>query len=161
MVEYASTLKLTSKGGKMESAVNSLFPEILPGKANFDIFDETLEIYKLREEVLTRLTFIENNDDGSFWWQDKDLIGIFNTLYTSGIILLPRDPVDRLRWIALLCVEISNYEEFDCGNIILPVDFLPAEIFELYEEVYPENIVEGVKKIRKQLAEQGWESMTF
>lgn len=143
----------------MESAVNSMFAVVFPGKSNYEVFNDALEIYMLREQVLAKLLQIEMSDTGDFWWQDKELMGIFDLLYKSGVILLPTNPAERLRWIALLCVEISNYEEFDCGNVILPIDFLPDEMLELFEDAYGAKLIEEVIKTRKQLVEQGWESL--
>ena len=70
------------------------------------------------------------------------------------VVFLPRDPVERLRWIALLCVAMSNIEGFPCGNLVLPVGFLPEDMMEIYEEVYSPDVIEEVEKIRKQMAER-------
>jgi len=143
----------------MDSATNSLFSRINPDKENSDIFTETVEIYKLREEIIARLTLLEENDFGLFWWQDLKIMEIFKMLFESGIILLPRNPVERLRWIALLCIEMSNYQEFDCGNVVLPLDFLPDEMLEIFEDCYTLGIVTDVKDIRKRLTELGWNAV--
>jgi len=139
----------------VDSAVNTLFSEISPGKLNSEILAETLVIDKLREEVVRRLTQIEKLDLG-FWWQDKDLMEMFNSVFKSGCIILPKDPVERLRWIALLCVEMSNTEGFDCGNIVIPLDFLPLEMMVLFEDLYGVDVLESVIEIREKVAEQGW-----
>jgi hypothetical protein len=68
-------------------------------------------------------------------------------------------PVERLRWIALLCVAMSNLEDFSCGNLVLPVDFLPDDMLVLYEDVYSVGVLEEVAKIRKQLEELGWKTV--
>jgi len=155
-----STFTLHDKlEAQMESAVNSLFSPIMPGKQNAEILAEALEVEKLREEVVDRLSQIEAQDQGHFWWQDHKLMDIFRTVYESGCILLPIDPVERLRWIALLCVDMSSIEGFSCGNLVLPVDFLPDDMMVLFEEVYSVGVMEEVEKIRKQLAEGGWKSI--
>ena len=143
----------------MESAVNHMFLPILPGKLNSEVLAEALDIERLREEVVGRLSQIEKEDRGHFWWQDNELMDIFKTVYQSGCIQLPTDPVEKLRWIALLCVAMSNIEGFSCGNLILQVDFLPDDMLELYENAYSVDIFEEVAKLRKQLAEQGWMSV--
>lgn len=141
----------------MDSEVNDFFQRVLVEKENHQIFNETLEIVRLREYVIEMLTRIEETDSG-FWWTDNDLMEMFDSLYTSGCIILPRDPVERLRWIALLCIEISEIEGFDCGNIVLPPDFLPEAMFGIYEDVYGVGVIEEIKKIRERLAKQGWEA---
>lgn len=143
----------------MESAVNSMFSPLLPGKKNSEILAETLDIDRLREDVVKRLTKIVELDEGQFWWQDNELMEIFKAVYKSGCVLLPLDPVERLKWIALLCVAMSNIEGFACGNLVLPIDFLPEDMFEVYEDVYGVDVIEEVEKIRKQLAEQGWRAI--
>ena len=142
----------------MESAVNSMFSPIFSNKPNSEVLAETLDIDKLREAVVARLAEIEKEDRGHYWWEDKPLMDLIQTVYQSGCILLPTDSVERLRWIALLCVAMSNIEDFSCGNLVLPVDFLPDDMMELYEDVYGLDVIEEVVKIRKQLAEWGWKS---
>ncbi|NCP47386.1 hypothetical protein COT86_03925 [Candidatus Collierbacteria bacterium CG10_big_fil_rev_8_21_14_0_10_43_36] len=49
---------------------------------------------------------------------------------------------------------MSNIEGFPCGNLVLPVGFLPEDMMEIYEEVYSPDVIEEVEKIRKQMAER-------
>lgn len=143
----------------MDSAANSFFSVIMPGKENRDFFDEAIVIEKLRKEVVSRLIEIEKQGDNPFWWQDKPLMDLFATVYESGCITLPMDPVERLMWTALLCVEMSNRENFDCGNIVIPPDFLPVELLVIYEDEYSAEIIEEVFEIRRQLEKNGWEAV--
>ncbi len=142
----------------MNSLVNDV-EKVDPQKENAEVFEETLALEELRKEVIERLEWIEKNDTGQFWWEDKPLINLFMTLYKCGCILLPKKPVERLRWIALLCLEISNLEEFDCGNIIIPLDFLPDSLLFVFEEPYGRAVMEGVLNLREQLSTLGWEAV--
>ncbi|EKD52677.1 MAG: hypothetical protein ACD_61C00275G0006 [uncultured bacterium] len=143
----------------MDSAVNSLFSEVLPGKKNSEVFNETCDIDCLREEVVARLAKIEEDDSCQYWWQDKQLRNIFESVYKSGCILLPRDAVERLRWIAILCLQMSKIEGFSCGNVIIPPDFLPDDMMEMWVDVYGLDVVGQIAMIRMDLAKQGWEAI--
>ncbi len=143
----------------MDPEVDTFFEKVLPERENSELFRETLQMAQLREEVIKNLTRFEAEDFGHFWWQDKELMGLFEELYKSGCITLPKNPVDRLRWIALLCVEISKTEGFSWGNVIIPPDYLPDEMVEIYERVYGSDVIEEVIKIREQLKERGWEAI--
>lgn len=142
----------------MDSIVSLIFSVVLPGKENIEVFNEALEIEKLREEVVARLINLEKEDLGRFWWEDKALMNLFETVYKSGCILLPKDPVERLRWIALLCIEMSKKEDFSYGNIIIPPDYLPDEMVEIYEQVYGSDVIEEVIDIRSRLLKNGWKA---
>lgn len=142
----------------MNSLVNDV-ERVDPQKENVDVFEEALALEELRKEVVKRLIWIEKNYTGQFWWEDKPLMNLFLTLYKSGCIQLPQKPVDRLRWIALLCLEISNLEGFDCGNIIIPLDFLPDSLLFVFEEPYGRAVMESVLNLRDQLSTLGWEAV--
>lgn len=147
-----------NKGERMSSFVNSM-EKVDPYRENAEIFNQTLEIEELRKEVVKRLDWIENNDNCGFWWEDKSLMNLFLTLYQSGCISLPKNPVERFRWIARLCLEMSNLEEFDCGNIILPLDFLPESRLVIFEELYDPAVMESVLNLRRRLEIEGWDSV--
>lgn len=142
----------------MDSEVNIFFEQVLAEKENSELLNEALQIAQLREEVIKNLTRFVAEDEGHFWWQDKELMGIFEELYKGGCITLPKNPVDRLRWTALLCIEISKMEGFSWGNVIIRPDYLPDEMVEIYERVYGTDVIEEVFKIREQLREKGWEA---
>ncbi len=93
------------------------------------------------------------------WWSDKELIQLFMDLYKSGCILLPKDGVERIRWIALLCLEFSSNYGFDCSGIILPFDFLTEDMFEVFEGVYPAYIEREVRNLRKKITDESWNSV--
>lgn len=143
----------------MKSGLNDFFPLIVDGKGNGEVMDEAVAMLFLRESVVLCLSRIEKDDLGRFWWEDKELMKIFRDLYSAGVLPLPKDPVDRLRWIALVCVECCSEEGFAWGNIIIPLDFLPIEEFELFEDGYSQDMVEEVLALRKKLSELGWEKV--
>lgn len=143
----------------MDSEANTYFDKLLPEKENSEIFNEALQITEFREAVVKNLTRFEAEDVGHFWWQDKGLMSLFEELYKGGCITLPKNPVDRLRWVALLCIEISKLEGFSWGNVVIPPDYLPEEMVEMYERVYGSDVIEEVILIREQLREKGWESV--
>lgn len=158
-LEYNTKNKNLKNGGKMLSALNDFFPQIVQGKSNGEVMDDATDMLFLRESVVLCLSRIESEDLGHFWWQDKELMKIFDDLYTAGVLPLPKDPVDRLRWIALVCVECSKEEGFACGDVIIPLDFLPPEMFFVFEDGYSQDIVEEVLALRKKLSELGWEKV--
>lgn len=142
----------------MESMIND-FERIEEGKENIVVFDETLESAELRKEVVERLIRFENSDELQFWWEDRPLLDIFMNLYRAGCISLPQDPVERFRWIALLCQEMSNEEGFDTSEIILVLDFLPEELMLLFEETYGTAVLENALDIRGRLSLEGWQAV--
>jgi len=141
----------------MNPAANIYFPRILADKKNSAVLQEAVEIDGLREEVVACLERIEKEDAGEPWWKGTQLMSIFEAVFQSGCILLPRDPVQRLRWIALLCVEISKREGFSCGNIIIAPDYVPDKELGLYEDIYGISVIEDIKDIRRKLSQVGWD----
>ena len=135
------------------------FARVIPNRTNLEVFNEAMSIHQLGDEVVERLIWIEENDPGYYWWEDKQLMQLFEDLYVSGCILLPRDPVDRLRWSALLCVEFSKIYEFTCGNVVLPPDYLPDEQISTWEEYYGSDVIETIISVRKELREKGWDAV--
>jgi len=142
----------------MDSALMNSFSRILRDKENEALLQEALEIDKLREEVVSRLSWLEENDNGDFWWEDEVLMDIFESLYKSGCIYLPRNDVEKLRWIALLSVEICKIEGFSYGNLIIPPDYLPDSEITLFEDRYGVSVIEAVVKLRKDLSSRGWDA---
>ena len=118
---------------------------------------DTVGIEKLGKHVIARLDAVAKEDKG-FWWNDKELFSTFDHLFTTGVILLPLDVIDRVRWIALVCIGVSSKEGYSCGNVIVPVDYLPEE--ELYTQtIYNEHFLEQVMNFRRKVAKQGWKSL--
>lgn len=142
-----------------DSFSNTLFTKILPSKENEELFREAIEIQQLGDEVVERLRWIQLNIEGYLWWNDKKLIGIFTELYKSGCIVLPRYGAERIRWIALLCLEFSNIYSFDAQGIITPFDFLTEDMFAIFQDMYPKSVIKEVKELRGRLDDQGWEAV--
>lgn len=139
--------------------INESFPIVLSGRDNMDVFNEALEIQKFGDEVIERLRWIEENDPGYSWWEDKELMELFNSLYRCGCILLPREGVDRLRWIALLCIEFSNIYDFSCGNLVIAPDYVEDYELENWNDIYGTDVIEKVIDIRSKVKESGWEAI--
>jgi len=140
----------------MDSFLNTSFPKIVEDKTNAEVMAGLVGSVYFREVVVKHLERIENEDLGHFWWEDKVLMSFFEELFKAGVLLLPSDPVDRIRWIALACVEASNMEDFSCGNIIIPFDFLPVDMFEIFEADFGTKIMDAVIEFRESLAKKGW-----
>ena len=141
----------------MDDVAMMYFPVVVPGKENSEVMFEAVKLDLLRESVVLALKKIETEDLGHRWWEDSELMKIFGDLYKAGVIPLPVNPVDRLRWIALLCIEICVVEEFSWGNVLVPMDYIPYEKFELYEGRYSMSVFIEILKIRERLAGVGWQ----
>ncbi len=144
---------------RISSAVDSFFPIVVPGKENSMVFEEMLEIVSLRHSVVEHLKRIGKTAVNNFWWNDFKLIKLFNDLYKAGIIPMPIDPVDRIRWISLICLECANDSDFDCSETVIPLDFLPLEFFSVMENDYPWRVIVETIKLREKLAQVGWEAI--
>jgi hypothetical protein len=133
------------------------FRKIAPHKTNSEIVWDTIGIDTLAKFVVKRLSIVET-EDKPFWWQDKELFRTFERGYSSGIIMLPMDVVERVRWIALMCVAICQKEGFSYGNVLIPPYYIPDE--ELYQfDHYGASVLEEVQKFRRDVAEHGWKSL--
>lgn len=138
---------------------DEIFEAMIPGIRNNHLFAEAVKMTQLRLEVVGRLEWIEANDTVRYWWEDRPLINLFVTLSRCGCIVLPGAPIDRLRWIALLSAEMGKAEGFQWKNIIIPPDYLPYEMVEMYERVYGTEIIAEVLEVRERLARLGWEAV--
>lgn len=143
----------------MDSTVNTLFDQVLPDKENSEVFYEACDIEDLRKEVVARLEEVDISEPVKLWWEDKALIALFMDAYKSGCISLPTDPVERFRWIALLCVEMSNIESYDCGDIVNPLYFLTADLMVVFEGLYGDEALELVFGVWNRLNTEGWDSV--
>ncbi len=148
--------KYLNKGGTVNLKFDDLFSKVSTIKTNNYLAQEALDMVFLRVSVVLILREFEATDTEAFWWKNRNLMKIFKDLYEAAVITLPSDPVDRLRWIALLCVECSISQDFDCGNLIIPPDYASNEDLERYEELYGSAIIADIKTIRNELTEKGW-----
>lgn len=120
---------------------------------------ETVEIEKLREVVVSLLDKLEKEDRLN-WWEDKEIIGAFDQLFTSGVILLPLNVVERVRWIALVCIEICKIEGFSYGNVLNSADYVPDEgLPRLIYSYSGDRAIYDIPIFRKKLTERGWKSL--
>lgn len=139
-------------------AAKRYFSPISPNKDNGRVIAETVEIEKLRKFVVARLTTIEKEWEAG-WWEDKELMRMFDKLFITGVILLPMDVVERVRWIALVCIAISEHEGFSYGNVLVLEDYFPNEELESLEHLHGERVVEDVQQFRARIAKRGWKSL--
>ena len=150
--------KLEVKMSRISPAVDKFFPVVVAGKSNTEVFEDLMGLTEVRDTVVEHLRRIGPLTNKNFWWRDNQLVKLFNDLYKSGIVPFPPDPVDRIRWIALLCLEFANEKDFKWENIILPMDFLPDDMFGGLEKVYDVSIFIRIFRMRKRLADLGWEA---
>lgn len=139
--------------------VNTIFGKILPDRENIGAFSQALEIDLFRECVVGRLMEIENAADGHDWWRDEPLMLIFEGLSRNGIIVLPHDPIERIRWIALLSIFVAKREGFSYGNVLIPPDYLPDEEIEEWSDRYGWGVIERIQNLRSNLRSDGWQSV--
>jgi len=144
---------------RVKYALGTFFSPVVLGKENFVVFNEILESETLRKDVVSHLKRIGPTTPTNYWLKDAQLIKLFMELYKSGVVPLPSDPVYRIRWIAIICLECCNDEGFDCGEIILPMDFLPDYLCAIFEEVFGKEIYGQATGLRDSLKKSGWISV--
>ncbi len=136
------------------------FKTLGQGVNNSEALRAAVELTELRTKVVEILKRIEKTDTDAFWWEDKELMALFMTVYKSGLIRLPTNPVERLRWIALVCVECSKAEGWqDHDKIIIPPDYLPDDLNGMYMKVYEPWVIDEVINLRNDLDARGWEAV--
>ena len=107
---------------------------------------------------MSRLEEVEGGNS-PYWWDDKPLLRKFDELYKSNEIFLPEDVVERIRWIAVLCVAISIEEGFSYGNVLIPADMNNDTVVRDTDEIYGQDVTDAILEMRAQLRANGWESM--
>lgn len=132
------------------------FPRIVPWKDNEAVLNDTLAIEELRKTLVARMEKIEDSFYGR-WWSDRELVSLFHRLDLAGVIFLPKEVTDRMRWIALVCALAAEIEKFAFGNVIVEPDYLPDEFLEEFEKIYGLSVIDEVREFRKQAKESGWE----
>lgn len=136
-------------------ALNHWFPSVIKDVLNSELFFELIRIDELGDQVVAHLETFEKKDPGYPWQKDIELVGLFDKLYKCGCISLPKDPVHRIRWIALACVLFSKQRKFSYGNVLIPHDWVPDEELEHYEH-WGYIFTEEARQFRKELSEKGW-----
>ena len=101
--------------------------------------------------IVKRLGEIEQTDKN--YWDDQELSKWFDDHVNSGDLIFPKDPIDKLRWKALVCIVASRKEGFSYGNVIFPPDYIPedSEDFMYYERYYRWAVLERIIKLRENL----------
>jgi len=143
----------------VNSIFDTLFARIMPEKKNSAFFVEALEVPGMSEQVSIMLERIENSPDAHDWWTDKELMRYFDTLYKAGVITLPKDVIERIRWVALLAIASAREAGFSYGNVLIPPDYLPDDEIERYEDIYGWDVVERIVTFRIELRKRGWDSL--
>jgi hypothetical protein len=138
-------------------ASNKYFPKISPYKDNAAVMRDTLEIDRLCKRMVSELKTVEQ--EGINWWENKALFGVIDCLYSSGAILLPLDLVDRVRWIALVCVAVSIQENYSFENVLCGADYLPSENMTDRDSGYDDKLVKNILKFRSSISSVGWQSL--
>lgn len=133
---------------------NSNFARLSARNTNAVILRDLVKKIYLRESVILYLKRIEKDDLGINWWQDSELMNVFKNMYQAGVLPLPFDAVERIRWIALICVSVCIWEEFSFGNLISSLDYLPTS--DLDDSVNL-DVARQILELRDNLKNNGWE----
>lgn len=135
---------------------NHLFDKVYGKKSNSAVISDLSKRVYLREAVVFCLTRIESRDEGINWWQDKELMSIFENLYKAGVLPLPADPVERIRWIAFLCMKTCEFDGFSYGNLLISLDYLPDEQL---DDSYGVSVLTDIQNLREELKQKGWNAV--
>ena len=100
--------------------------------------------------IVSRLKEIESRDDWQFW-EDAPLMNLFERHAQTA--RAPMDPVDRVRWAALVCIAAAKIEGFAYGNVVTEPDYLPEDSpeFTEYEQIYGPAFLNNIREMRNQL----------
>jgi len=134
----------------MEEA-DAHFSRIDPKVSNGQLLLQAVNAPKVSSFIVERLEDIERT--GELFGNDKALASWFDRQIQSGAIVAPEDPVDKHRWLALLCIAASKKEDFSYGNVVLAPDYLPedSEAFQEYESVYGAGVMDDILAKRQSL----------
>ncbi len=139
---------------------NKIFDRVSDRKTNAEVIDQMSKRVIVRVVVVSCLRRINTRSKESNWWQDSDLMTTFKNMYLAGVLPLPNDPVERIRWIALLCMRVCEVDKFDCGSLLLPLDYLPDDQLDDLPDSKPhESIRAAVEKLRNELRDEGWDKV--
>jgi hypothetical protein len=138
---------------KTDPNPNNLFKRVDRRKSNSQIIDQMAKRAFLQSGVVACLARMGSRGAGTNWWQDKELMSVFENMYKAGVLTLPFDPVERIRWIAFLCIRACEYDGFAYGNLLIPLDYLPDDQL---NDSYGISVLEDVLKLRRSLRDVGW-----
>jgi hypothetical protein len=136
---------------ELMKAADRYFPQISAGTTNGNLLIKTIEEKEASSFIVQRLEDIESS--GDIFWNDKVLFKWFEDKKDSSVFIIPKDPVEKIRWQALVCIAASITEGFSYGNVVIPPDCLPEESEEFwdYEKQYGTAVLENIIDLRKQL----------
>lgn len=132
---------------------NTYFTRMESKRSNATLLGNYVKNRYLRLSVVKVLSDFETRDPGTNWWEEKDLLEIFKRMSETGALSLPKDSVERLRWVALVCISCCEKTDFDCGNLIVHLDYIPDD---LLDESYGSDVLSQIRFIRQKLTVKGW-----
>lgn len=139
---------------------NKIFDRVSSSKTNARVMDQMSKRVVVRAMVISCLRRINERKVEINWWQDTDLMDVFKHMYKADVLPLPIDPVERIRWIAFLCIRICEVDDFNYGSLLLPLDYLPDDQLDsLINSEYTKSIGAVVKKLRRDLKDMGWDKV--
>ncbi len=136
--------------------VNSSFARLSKDKTNARLISDLVKKVYLRKSIVACLARIEAEDTVVNWWQDKELLSVFKNMHQAGVLPLPSDPVERVRWVALICVRACELDKFKYGNLITPLDYLPDD---LIDDSYGVSTLIDIQNLREDLKNRGWNTV--
>lgn len=139
---------------------NDIFSKVSDRKTNAEVIDQMSKRVIVRAVVVSCLIRINTRSEESNWWQDTDLMTTFKSMYLAGVLPLPNDSVERIRWIALLCMRACEIDGYDCGVLLLPLDYLPDDQLDDQLTGKPYELIrKTIIKLRNELRDKGWEAV--
>ena len=150
MKENLGILSEKDKDWLIEDA-NKYFSQISPDLSNGDLLIKTVDGEGASSFIVQRLENVESEDDS--FWNDNTLLKWFEDQADLGSFTIPKDPVEKLRWQALVCIAASKKEGFSYGNVVFPPDYLPEESEEFWDYIknYGQYVLENIVDLRKHL----------
>jgi hypothetical protein len=135
---------------------NTLFSRIDPELENERVLANTLVAKEYPVPRLPTLSAIITDklrvirDAGGSVWENQDLQGTIVHMEDLGRISLPKDLVERERWIALLLITAAQERGLAYGKLIIPPDYLPedSEEFGKDRKVYGDAVLDKILERR-------------
>ena len=139
------------KNALLMSQADKYFPRIDPGTSNGQLLMRAINLQGASSLIVHRLEEIERT--GELFNSDQELNTWLDTQIQSKVIHAPMDPVDKYRWLALMCIAASIKEDFSYGNVIIVPDYLPENSAEFreYERMYGAEVIDDILSKRESL----------
>lgn len=136
----------------LRSEADKHFRRLSGSVSNGDLLMEILELEDGNgsEFVVHRLIVAERQTN--LFWEDRELSAWLDEIAKRKAISL-KDPVDRQRWLALICIAAAKKEEFPHNNVVIAPDYLPTESreFRQYEDVYGSGLLGDIQEQRESI----------